>query len=99
MVAAVRRIAGMAVAFAVIVALDAAGRGVARASHAPIPGTVLGLLALLGGLVVLRRVPAPRGELARLFFGHLNLLYIPAAVAVVAYGALVRRDAWPIAAA
>jgi holin-like protein len=99
MLAGVRKIAGMALAFAVLVALDMAGAVVARAAHVPTPGTVVGLLALFGGLIVLGRVPAPMEELARLLFDHLNLLYIPAAVGVVAYGALVRRDAWPIAAA
>jgi putative effector of murein hydrolase LrgA (UPF0299 family) len=94
-----RKIAVMAPAFAVLVALDMAGGAIARAAHVPVPGTVLGLLALFGGLIVLGRVPAPLEELARLLFDHLNLLYIPAAVGVVAYAALVRRDAWPIAAA
>jgi holin-like protein len=89
----------MVPAFAVLVALDMAGGTMARAAHVPVPGTVLGLLALFGGLIVLGRVPAPLEELARLLFDHLNLLYIPAAVGVVAYAALVKRDAWPIAAA
>jgi holin-like protein len=89
----------MAVAFAVLVALDGAGGALARAVHAPIPGTVLGLLALFAGLMALGRVPAPMEELARLLFDHLNLLYIPAAVAVMAYGGLVRRDALPIVVA
>lgn len=94
-----RRTAGMAAAFAALVAFDTGGRALARAAHVPVPGTVLGLLALFAGLIVLGRVPEPLEALARLLFDHLNLLYIPAAVAVVAYGALVRRDAWPIAAA
>lgn len=89
----------MTVAFALLVALDMAGGAIARAVHVPVPGTVVGLLALFGGLVVMGRVPAPLEELARLLFEHLNLLYIPAAVGVMAYGALVRRDALPIAVA
>jgi holin-like protein len=95
----VRRIAEMTVAFGVLVGLDALGGIAARAAHLPVPGTVLGLLALFVGLILLGRVPAPLEELARLLFDHLNLLYIPAAVGVMAYGALVRRDAWPITAA
>ena len=94
-----RRVAGMVPAFALLVALDMAGGVIARAAHVPVPGTVLGLLALFGGLIVLGRVPAALEDLARLLFDHLNLLYIPAAVGVVAYAALVKRDAWPIAAA
>jgi holin-like protein len=89
----------MTSAVAVLVGLDMAGGAIVRAAHVPVPGTVLGLLVLFGGLIVLGRVPAPLEELARLFFDHLNLLYIPAAVGVMAYGALVRRDAWPIAVA
>jgi holin-like protein len=94
-----RRLAGVLVAFGVLVGLDAAGSALARAAHVPVPGTVVGLLGLLGGLVAVGRVPAPMDDVSRFLIGHLNLLYIPAAVGVVAYASLVRRDAWPITAA
>ncbi len=94
-----RKLALMSVAFGVLAGLDAAGGAIARATHVPVPGTVIGLLLLLGGFTALGGVPAPMEELARLLIGHLNLLYIPAAVGVVAYASLVRRDAWPIVVA
>jgi holin-like protein len=99
MVAAARHLAGLLAAFAVLVGLDMAGAAMARALRVPVPGTVVGLLVLFGGLLVLGRVPGPLEKVAALLFDHLNLLYIPAAVGVMAYGALVRRDAWPIAVA
>ncbi len=94
-----RRLAEMIAAFAVLVALNEVGGAIARAAHVPIPGTVIGLLLLLGGFMALGGVPAPMEQLARFLIGHLNLLYIPAAVGVVAYASLVRRDAWPITVA
>ncbi len=93
------RLMGMALAFAALVGFDLAGEAAARAAHLPVPGTVIGLLALFAALVALGRVPAPLEDLAQLVFDHLNLLYIPAAVGVVAYASLVRRDALPITAA
>jgi holin-like protein len=94
-----RKLAGMSAAFGTLAGFDALGGVVARSTHLPIPGTVLGLLGLLGALLALGRVPAPMEELARLLMDHLSLLYIPAAVGAVGYASLVRRDAWPIAAA
>lgn len=94
-----RRLADFAVAFAVLWALDAGGAALGRAAHLPVPGTVIGIVGLFAGFVALRRVPSPMEELSRLLLAHLSLLYIPAAVGVVAYASLVRRDAWPIVAA
>jgi holin-like protein len=94
-----RRVVEFAVAFAALWALDAGGAALGRALHVPVPGTVIGIVALFGGFVALGRVPGAMEELARLLLGHLSLLYIPAAVGVVGYASLVRRDAWPIVAA
>ncbi len=94
-----RKLALMSVAFGVLAGLDAAGGAIARAAHVPVPGTVIGILLLLCGFTALGGVPAPMEDLARLLISHLNLLYIPAAVGVVAYASLVRRDAWPIVVA
>ncbi len=94
-----RKLLELAVAFAVLWAFDALGGAIVRAAHVPIPGTVVGILGLLGAFLVRGGVPEPMEELARFLIGHLNLLYIPAAVGVVAYASLVRHDASPIVAA
>jgi holin-like protein len=94
-----RRLLDLAAAFAVLWAFDAMGGVVVRAAHVPIPGTVVGILGLLGAFLARGGVPGPMEDLARFLIGHLNLLYIPAAVGVVAYASLVRRDASPIGVA
>lgn len=91
-----RRIAFLALAFLALVACNEAGGFIASALHLPIPGTVIGLLILLGLLLGLRRVPGALQDTAVFLLGHLNLFYIPAGVGVMAYVALVRQDLWPI---
>jgi holin-like protein len=84
---------------ALLAALSLGGDALARVTGASIPGPVVGLLLLLAGLGAFGRVPRGLGVAARALIGHLNLSYIPAAVAVTAYAALLRRDALPIAVA
>jgi len=76
-----------------------AGDALSRATHAPIPGTVLGLLLLLGALALLGGVPRGLAAPARWLISHMNLFYVPAAVGVTVYARLLYRDVWPIAAA
>lgn len=78
---------------------DTLGRTGARLLHLPVPGTVIGILLLLAALVAIGRVPAPLAKTAELALSHLNLLYIPAAVGVVAYTSLLGKDAVAIAVA
>lgn len=91
-----RRIAFLALAFLALVACNEAGSFIAALLHLPVPGTVIGLLILLAGLLVMRRAPEPLREMAVFLLGHLNLFYVPAGVGVMAYVALVRQDLWPI---
>lgn len=91
------RIAGqLLLAFLVLVACDTAGRLLSHWFGLPVPGTVIGILFLLGGLVWLRRVPEAVGRVADFLLAHLNFLYIPAGVGVMTYAALLADDLWPI---
>ncbi len=62
------------------------------AVHVPIPGSVVGMLALTAlielGVLPLRIIRPAAGLLVR----HLALLYVPAGVALIAYVAVVRQD-------
>jgi putative effector of murein hydrolase LrgA (UPF0299 family) len=91
-----RRIISCAAAFLALVACNEAGNFIAHTLRLPVPGTVIGLLILLGLLLALRRAPEPLRDTAVFLLGHLNLFYIPAGVGVMAYVALVRQDLWPI---
>jgi len=95
----VRDVADAASGLALLVATSLAGDAVARATHAPVPGTVIGLLLMLALLAALGRVPRGLALAARWLIRHLNLFYIPAAVGITAYAPLLYRDRWPIAAA
>lgn len=73
-------------------ALNAAGDWLVRATHLPVPGSVIGLVAL-AALIETRVLPL---ELVRaaaeLLVRHLGLLYVPAGVALLAYWSAVRHD-------
>ncbi|MBX3504885.1 MAG: CidA/LrgA family protein [Parvibaculum sp.] len=91
------RLAGqLLLAFLILVACDTAGRLVSWGLGLPVPGTVIGILFLLGGLVALRRVPGHLGRVTDFLLAHLNFLYIPAGVGVMSYAALLADDLWPI---
>jgi holin-like protein len=61
-------------------------------ARVPIPGSVVGMLALTAlielGVLPLRIIRPAAGLLVR----HLALLYVPAGVALIAYVAVVRQD-------
>ena len=85
------------VGLAVLVAAYALGEGIARTTHLPLPGNVIGmllLLALLGARVVPRSSLEPAADL---LLRHLPLLFVPAAVGVVRYVGLIRAELWTVA--
>jgi len=83
-------------AFLALVACNEAGNYVATELNVPVPGTVIGILIMLVGLGVFRRVPDGLNDVSVYLLSHLNLLYVPAGVGVLGYVALVARDFWPI---
>lgn len=90
------RIVFWVLAFLALVACNEVGNYVAAELSLPVPGTVIGILILLVGLGMFRRVPDGLNEVSVYLLSHLNLLYVPAGVGVLGYVALVARDFWPI---
>ena len=77
---------------ALLVALNYLGDWLVHVAHAPVPGSVVGMLALTA-LIELRVIEVDwLRPAAELLVRHLALLYVPAGVAVMAYVAVVRRD-------
>jgi holin-like protein len=66
------------------------GEVLARGLHAPLPGPVLGLLALLVGLNV-AAIRRPVALAAEMLLAHLSLLFIPVGVGVMTHWALVSQ--------
>jgi holin-like protein len=76
----------------VLAAIDLLGEWIAKATSAPIPGNVLGML-ILATLLMTRIVPLKVVEAgADLLLKWLALLFVPAAVSVVRDGPLVRGE-------
>lgn len=83
-----------------LVALALAGELVVTLTHLPVPGPVVGMLLCF---VLLRRRhvgdEAPLVRAGEALLRHLQLLFVPAGVGIVAYLATLRADALPIAVA
>ena len=75
------------------------GEVVSQASSLPVPGPVLGMLLLLGGLVVIRRVPASLEQTTRGLLDNLSLLFVPAGVGIVEHLDVLRSEWLAIGAA
>jgi len=81
------------------VALNAGGDWLVRVAHLPVPGSVVGLIAL-AVLIETRVLPVQLVRAAaELLVRHLALLYVPAGVALLAYWGTVRHDLVAITAA
>ena len=94
-----RGFAGLALAFLLLVVCNEAGNWLSETLALPVPGTVIGILILLAGLLVTGRVPEPLRRVTTFLLTHLNLFYVPAGIGLLGYIALLRRDLLPIAVA
>lgn len=75
----------------VLVALNLGGEWLARVAHVPVPGSVIGMLALTV-LLESRLLPMTLVRSAsELLVRHLALLYVPAGVALIVYAGIVRE--------
>ena len=92
-----RGLPGLALAFLLLIACNEAGNWLSSALALPVPGTVIGILILLAGLLVTGRVPDALRRMTAFLLAHLNLFYVPAGVGLMGYIALLRRDLLPIA--
>ncbi|TKD26020.1 CidA/LrgA family protein [Rhodobacter capsulatus] len=75
----------MVPALAIILAFQLAGEVLSRAGHLPLPGPVLGMLAMVAALAASARLRAMIRPVAQGLLGHLSLLFVPAGVGVVAH--------------
>lgn len=90
-----RFVAGMAV----ILALLLAGNVIATVARLPLPGSVVGMLLLAGGLRVRLISPDLVQPAADLLIRNMALLFVPAGVGLMLYLPLLQREWIPIAAA
>lgn len=82
--------------FILLIVLQWFGSWLMARAHAPIPGSVVGMVLLAAGIqlrVIPRRLVRASAEL---LVRHLTLLYVPAGVGVLLYVALLRREWLPI---
>ena len=73
------------------------GEVLVRALDVPVPGPVVGLV-LLWGVLTWRRTPddAAVVRTGDALLTHLQLLFVPAGVGIIAFGATLRSEALPL---
>lgn len=77
-------------ALATILAFQLAGEATARAFDLPLPGPVLGMVALVAAFLASPRLAAAVRPTAQGLLAHLSLLFVPAGVGVVAHLGVLR---------
>lgn len=80
---------------AVLLVLQLLGELFVRLTGLPIPGALIGLLALFGGLVWLGRLPVALRDTARNVLQHLMLLFIPAVAGIMLHFDLLAQEWLP----
>lgn len=93
--AALRKLVAL-LGFLLLIGLQWLGGWLMALVHAPIPGSVAGMVLLAAGIqlgVIPRALVRASAEL---LVRHLTLLYVPAGVGVLLYVALLRREWLPI---
>lgn len=92
----------MALGFLLILICQLIGAFCAAAFAIPVPGPVLGMVLFLGVLALLgRRRPGIRSGAERagdLLLDHLQLLFVPAGVGLIAHVGVLREQWWPVLA-
>ena len=82
-------------AIAALFLLQALGDAIVRLAGWPLPGSVLGLLLLSGGLLAYGRVPDPFERCAKALLPHMMLLFIPSVAGVMLHFERVAREWQP----
>lgn len=83
-------------AIALLLVFQLAGEIVARALGLPLPGPVLGMVALLAAFFALPRLHTLARPTARGLLGHLSLLFVPAGVGIVGHLGRLGTDGGPL---
>ena len=86
-------------ALCLLLACQLGGEIVSQALSLPVPGPVLGMVVLAGLLIARGRMSAALEQAADFLLRHLSLFFVPAAVGVMANGARIAREWWPLGAA
>jgi putative effector of murein hydrolase LrgA (UPF0299 family) len=86
-------------AFAMLLLAQLAGEVTARALGLPVPGPVLGMAFVLVALCVRRALVAVLDPVAAVLLEYLSLLFVPAGVGVMRYGAILRQHGGALAVA
>jgi putative effector of murein hydrolase LrgA (UPF0299 family) len=81
-------------ALALILAFQLSGEAAARATGLPVPGPVLGMIALVVTLTVFPRLGDTIAPAAQVILSALTLFFVPAGVGVIAHFGVL-RDAGP----
>lgn len=81
-------------ALALLLILQLMGEVLVRLTGAPLPGPVAGMLLLFLGLCWREALPEELRLTAEFLLAHLSLLFVPAGVGVIQYGALLAKE-WP----
>lgn len=68
------------------------GEWIVLALQLPVPGPVMGMVLLLIGLMLRRRVPAVLRQSAEGLLRHLALLFVPAGVGLMVHGRLIAAE-------
>lgn len=82
-----------------IFACQLAGEALTRAFATPLPGPVAGMVLLFLYCAFRKDVPQDLAIVGDTLLKNLSLLFVPAGVGIMAYGALFAREALPIIAA
>lgn len=80
----------MIAALALILLFQLGGEATAQALALPLPGPVLGMMALVAGLALSPRLRATVTPVADGILAHLSLLFVPAGVGLVAQLDVIR---------
>jgi holin-like protein len=79
-----------------IFACQLAGETLTRAFETPLPGPVIGMVLLFTYCALRGGVPDDLASVGDTLLKNLSLLFVPAGVGVMAYGALFAQEALPI---
>lgn len=82
-----------------ILLFQLAGEIAARGLNLPLPGPVIGMIALVGALIARPGLMRIVGPVADMLLSHLSLLFVPAGVGVIAHWAVLRDQGLAVAAA
>jgi holin-like protein len=86
----------MIASLALILLCQLAGEVVARLTHLPVPGPVIGMALLFTGLIIRGGPPPELEDTTGGILRHLSLLFVPAGVGIMRHLGLIEAQWLPI---